>query len=148
MRPFMLPVLLCQWQHSVTAGLLSVATSEVVQQTLLQTHFSGSSHLMDHLSTAWGTIQPWLTTDLAAGMPQFSLDSDFRWSRDNYSSTQRSVDIWSFIISLRTKLYLLDQKWSYVGGWTEEKKTERSRATACWTRCTPAALTCFAQHVH
>ena len=70
----------------------------------------------------------------AAGMPQFSLDSDFRWSRDNYSSTQRSIDIWSFIVSLRVKLYLIDQKWSYVGGWTEEKNTDRLRSTASWTR--------------
>ena len=73
-------------------------------------------------------------THLVAGMPQFTLDSEFQWSRDNYSSTQRSIDIWTFIVSLRTKLYLLDQKWTYVGGWTEEKKTERLRSTASWTR--------------
>lgn len=69
-----------------------------------------------------------------AGMPAFSMDSDFRWSRDNYNNTQRSIDIWTFIVSLRTKLWLLDQKWSYVGGWTEPKKTERLRFTASWTR--------------
>lgn len=67
-------------------------------------------------------------------MPQIPLDNDFRWARDNYNSTQRSIDIWSFIISLRVKLYLLDQKWSYLGGWTEEKKTDRLRSTAIWTR--------------
>ena len=69
-----------------------------------------------------------------AGMPAFSMDSDFRWSRDNYNNTQRSIDIWTFIVTLRTKLWLLDQKWSYVGGWTEPKKTERLRSTASWTR--------------
>ena len=62
------------------------------------------------------------------------MDSDFRWSRDNYNNTQRSIDIWTFIVTLRTKLWLLDQKWSYVGGWTESKKTERLRSTASWTR--------------
>lgn len=67
-------------------------------------------------------------------MPQIPLDSDFRWARDNYNSTQRSLDIWSFIISLRVRLYLLDQKWSYVGGWAEDKRTERLRSTAIWTR--------------
>ena len=69
-----------------------------------------------------------------AGMPAFFMDSDFRWSRDNYNNTQRSIDIWTFIVTLRTKLWLLDQKWSYVGGWTELKKTERLRSTASWTR--------------
>ncbi len=69
-----------------------------------------------------------------AGMPAVSMDSDFRWSRDNYNNTQRSIDIWTFIISIRTKLWLLDQKWSYVGGFTEARKTERLRSTASWTR--------------
>lgn len=70
----------------------------------------------------------------SAGMPALAMDSDFRWSKDNYSNTQRSIDIWSFIVSLRTKLWLLDQKWSYVGGWSEAKKTVRLRSTASWTR--------------
>ncbi|KAL3133809.1 hypothetical protein ABBQ32_008284 [Trebouxia sp. C0010 RCD-2024] len=73
-------------------------------------------------------------------MPQIPLDSDFRWARDNYNSTQRSLDIWSFIISLRVRLYLLDQKWSYVGGWAEDKRTERLRSTAIWTRETLLSL--------
>lgn len=72
--------------------------------------------------------------DAGQSMPAFSMDSDFRWSRDNYNNTQRSIDIWTFIVTLRTKLWLLDQKWSYVGGWTEPKKTERLRSTASWTR--------------
>lgn len=77
-----------------------------------------------------------------AGMPAFSMDTDFRWSSDKYSNTQRSLDIWGFIIGLRTKLWLLDQKWSYVGRWTEANKTERLRSLASWTRyctsCLPA----------
>ncbi|DBA75148.1 TPA: hypothetical protein ACH3X1_010464 [Trebouxia sp. C0004] len=72
--------------------------------------------------------------DAGQSMPAFSVDSDFRWSRDNYNNTQRSIDIWTFIITLRTKLWLLDQKWSYLGGWTELKKTDRLRSTASWTR--------------
>ena len=72
-----------------------------------------------------------------ADLPELQLDDKFSWSRDNYNSTQRSLDIWSFIIKLRTKLWLLDQKWSYAGGWTESKKAERLQVTAIWTRYPP-----------
>lgn len=71
---------------------------------------------------------------LFADGPDLILDDQFRWSKDSYNSTQRSLDIWSFILSLRLKLWLLDQKWSYPGGWTETKKALRLQSTATWTR--------------
>ena len=70
----------------------------------------------------------------SADVPELQVDDSFRWSRDNYNSKQRSLDIWSFIIKLRGRLWYLDQKWSYPGGWTESKKSARLQATAIWTR--------------
>ena len=49
------------------------------------------------------------------------MDSDFKWAQDNYNSTQRSIEIWAFIIQLRVRLTLMEQKWNYVGGYTDEK---------------------------
>jgi hypothetical protein len=49
------------------------------------------------------------------------MDSSYRWSKDNYSRTRRNLDIWSFILTLRARLFLLDKPWSYPGGFTEEK---------------------------
>ncbi len=49
------------------------------------------------------------------------MDDSYRWSRDNYSRTRRNVDIWAFILTLRARLTLLDQQWSYPGGFTEDK---------------------------
>jgi len=46
---------------------------------------------------------------------------DFAWARDDYSATWRTVTIWSFIIELRTRLFFIDQAWSYSGGMTAEK---------------------------
>ncbi|KAK9861903.1 hypothetical protein WJX84_010557 [Apatococcus fuscideae] len=66
-----------------------------------------------------------------AGVP---LDSQqFTWSNDSYSSLQRSVEIWSFVIGLRSSVWLLDQKWSYLG-FSEEQKSKRLRGIAAWCR--------------
>lgn len=56
-----------------------------------------------------------------AGSREYVMDSEFRWAQDNYSSTRRTVEIWAFIVRLRVTLTLIDQKWSYVGGFSEEK---------------------------
>jgi hypothetical protein len=48
------------------------------------------------------------------------MDTDFKWARDEYNKTQRSVDTWVFFAVFRTRLALLDQKWSYPGGFTGE----------------------------
>lgn len=58
------------------------------------------------------------------------MDTDFKWAKDSYSKTQRTVDTWVFFAVFRTRLALLDQKWSYPGGFTEEKKTQRARSLA------------------
>ena len=53
------------------------------------------------------------------GSREFVMDSEFRWAQDNYSSFQRTVEIWSFIITLRVRLFLIDQKWTYLTGYSE-----------------------------
>ena len=45
----------------------------------------------------------------------------FAWSRDDYSTTWRTVAIWAFIVELRARLFLVDQKWTYPGGMTPLK---------------------------
>lgn len=49
-------------------------------------------------------------------------DEGFSWSRSNYSRLQRTIDVWSFVLALRARVFLLDTKWTYLGGFTEEKK--------------------------
>jgi hypothetical protein len=45
-------------------------------------------------------------------------DRDFGWAQDSYNVTARNLDTWAFFAVFRTRLWLLDQKWSYVGGFT------------------------------
>lgn len=49
-------------------------------------------------------------------------DEGFSWANENYSSWQRSIDVWSFVLSLRVRVLLDNAKWAYVGGFTEEKQ--------------------------
>ncbi|XP_061344109.1 protein ACTIVITY OF BC1 COMPLEX KINASE 7, chloroplastic-like [Gastrolobium bilobum] len=61
-------------------------------------------------------------------------DEGFSWANENYNSWQRTIDIWSFVISLRIRVLLDNAKWAYVGGLTEEKQKNRRKKTASWLR--------------
>ncbi|CAD6204656.1 unnamed protein product [Miscanthus lutarioriparius] len=61
-------------------------------------------------------------------------DEGFSWAKDNYNSVQRSIDIWSFVLSLRVRVLFDNAKWAYPGGFSEEKQKVRRRKTASWLR--------------
>ncbi|KAG9134187.1 hypothetical protein Leryth_024028 [Lithospermum erythrorhizon] len=61
-------------------------------------------------------------------------DEGFSWANENYNSFQRSIDVWSFVLSLRVRVLLDNAKWSYIGGFTEDKQVGRRRQTASWLR--------------
>lgn len=62
------------------------------------------------------------------------LDESFSWANENYNSVQRTIDVWSSLISLRIRVLLDDAKWTYIGGFSEEKQKQRRRKTASWLR--------------
>ena len=49
-------------------------------------------------------------------------DEGFSWAKDDYNSLQRTIDIWSFVLSFRLRLLFDNAKWAYPGGFTEEKQ--------------------------
>lgn len=49
-------------------------------------------------------------------------DEGFSWANENYNSVQRSIDVWSFVISLRIRILLDNAKWAYLGNFSEEKQ--------------------------
>ncbi|KAL0445068.1 UNVERIFIED_CONTAM: protein ACTIVITY OF BC1 COMPLEX kinase, chloroplastic [Sesamum latifolium] len=76
-------------------------------------------------------------------------DEGFSWADENYNSVQRTIDVWSFVLSLRVRIFLDNAKWTYVGGFSEDKQIgslyehfmlwawfsgERRRRTASWLR--------------
>lgn len=77
---------------------------------------------------------------------QYNTDSDqginkpdkgkktYRWNQENYSRNRRRLDIWVFVLTLLFKLWRNSKKWSYSGGYTEEKAGARRRIQAGWIR--------------
>lgn len=61
-------------------------------------------------------------------------DEGFSWAKANYNSVQRSIDIWSFVLSLRIRILFDNAKWAYAGGFSEENQKIRRRNTAAWLR--------------
>lgn len=60
--------------------------------------------------------------------------TNYRWNRENYSRTRRRIDIWFFVLTLLFKLWRNNQKWSYAGGFSEEKLAQRQTTQAVWIR--------------
>lgn len=61
-------------------------------------------------------------------------DKDYRWNRENYSQLRRSIDIWTFVLTLLYRLTSYNKAWTYWGGMTDEKRTRRRRRLAVWIR--------------
>ncbi len=62
-------------------------------------------------------------------------DTAYRWSRENYSTTRRKVDIWQAVLRLLFYLWLDGKDWSYAGGKrTDELRSRRQRTRAIWLR--------------
>ncbi|XP_022758910.1 protein ACTIVITY OF BC1 COMPLEX KINASE 7, chloroplastic [Durio zibethinus] len=61
-------------------------------------------------------------------------DENFSWANENYSTLQRTIDVWSFVLSLRIRVLLDNAKWAYLGGFAEDKQKKRRIKTASWLR--------------
>ena len=58
----------------------------------------------------------------------------YRWSREDYSSRRRYIDIWSFVLKLLAVRWGFNKSWTYKGGISDEKKAIRRRSLAVWIR--------------
>ncbi|XP_074264250.1 protein ACTIVITY OF BC1 COMPLEX KINASE 8, chloroplastic-like [Silene latifolia] len=58
-----------------------------------------------------------------------------RWSRfKTYSTIQRTLEIWGFVLTFVFRVWLNNQKFSYKGGMTEEKKRLKRIVLAKWLK--------------
>jgi predicted unusual protein kinase regulating ubiquinone biosynthesis (AarF/ABC1/UbiB family) len=58
----------------------------------------------------------------------------YRWNREKYSRTRRRFDIWCFVLILLFKLWRNSKKWTYMGGFSDEKLAARCKVQAVWIR--------------
>lgn len=56
------------------------------------------------------------------GLKVLPSDEGFSWANENYNSIQRTIDVWSFVLSLRVRILLHNAKWTYIGGFSEDKQ--------------------------
>lgn len=69
------------------------------------------------------------------GQVEVSVVPGGRWNRfKTYSTIQRTLEIWGFVITFVFKIWLNGQKFSYRGGMTEEKKVIRRKSLAKWLK--------------
>ena len=54
-------------------------------------------------------------------------DSSYAWSNDEYNAIQRSIDVWSRVLTLRARLFMVDTKWTYIGGFSEAKQVREGK---------------------
>ncbi|KAK9272762.1 hypothetical protein L1049_003139 [Liquidambar formosana] len=70
-----------------------------------------------------------------SGQVEVSVTPGGRWNRfKTYSTIQRTLEIWGFVLSFIFKAWWNNQKFSYRGGVTEEKKVLRRKALAKWLK--------------
>ncbi|MDJ0687553.1 MAG: AarF/ABC1/UbiB kinase family protein [Xenococcaceae cyanobacterium MO_188.B32] len=58
----------------------------------------------------------------------------YRWNQKKYSRNRRRIDIWLFVFSMLFKFWRNNQKWTYAGGFSEEKLAVRRKLQAIWIR--------------
>jgi predicted unusual protein kinase regulating ubiquinone biosynthesis (AarF/ABC1/UbiB family) len=58
----------------------------------------------------------------------------YRWNKQNYSQNRRRIDIWYFVLTLLFQFWRNGKKWTYPGGYTEEKLLQRQQRQAVWIK--------------
>jgi predicted unusual protein kinase regulating ubiquinone biosynthesis (AarF/ABC1/UbiB family) len=58
----------------------------------------------------------------------------YRWNQKNYSRNRRRFDIWVFVFTLLFQFWRNGKKWTYAGGYSEEKLAARRQRQAVWIR--------------
>nr|CAB3446997.1 unnamed protein product [Digitaria exilis] len=82
-----------------------------------------------------GREDAWFKQSSGDRLPQVSVAPGGRWNRfKTYSTIQRTLEIWGFVFTFIFKAWLNNQKFSYRGGMTEDKKVMRRKVLAKWLK--------------
>ncbi|TVU29563.1 hypothetical protein EJB05_21135 [Eragrostis curvula] len=83
-----------------------------------------------------GREDAWFKQNNGQGpLPQVSVAPGGRWNRfKTYSTIQRTLEIWGFVLTFIFKSWLNNQKFTYRGGMTEEKKKMKRKVLAKWLK--------------
>lgn len=81
-----------------------------------------------------GQEDPWFK-QAGGEKPPASVAAGGRWNQfKTYSTIRRTCEIWFFVATCLFKAWLINQKFTYRGGITEEKKREKRKVLAKWLK--------------
>ena len=116
------PCLFHDCMHTVWQSVqVSQAAAKDQHQRLASEPGSGASSCVAWNLLGFHCAESHLSVADAPSPREVPIDTSYRWARTRYNTTQRTFSFWAFALTLRARLTLLDQKWSYVGGFTEAK---------------------------
>ncbi|KAJ0096282.1 hypothetical protein Patl1_27475 [Pistacia atlantica] len=82
-----------------------------------------------------GKEEAWFKKSGQEKQIEVSVAPGGRWSRfKSYSTIQRTLEIWGFVLTFIFKAWLNNLKFTYRGGMTEEKKALRRKTLAKWLK--------------
>ncbi|HIK31217.1 MAG TPA: AarF/ABC1/UbiB kinase family protein [Oscillatoriales cyanobacterium M59_W2019_021] len=64
----------------------------------------------------------------------FYTQKSYRWNRKNYSRNARRIEIWAFVFRFLADSWAMRRPWTYLGGYSDDKKKDRQRRQAAWIR--------------
>ncbi|KAG6717302.1 hypothetical protein I3842_04G091800 [Carya illinoinensis] len=107
-----------------------VATAELVEEEDTVSKEDGRKRRIEEI----GKEDAWFKGSGKESI-EVSVAPGGRWSRfKTYSTIQRTLEIWGFVLTFIFKAWLDNKKFSYRGGMTEEKKALRRKALAKWLK--------------
>ncbi|CAD5335866.1 unnamed protein product [Arabidopsis thaliana] len=82
-----------------------------------------------------GQEDAWFKNNTQQKQVEVSVTPGGRWNRfKTYSTIQRTLEIWGFVVQFIFRTWLSNKKFSYKGGMTEEKKVLRRKVLAKWLK--------------
>ncbi|XP_052143040.1 protein ACTIVITY OF BC1 COMPLEX KINASE 8, chloroplastic [Oryza glaberrima] len=82
-----------------------------------------------------GREDAWFKQSGGDSKPEVSVAPGGRWNRfKTYSTIQRTLEIWGFVFKFIFRSWLNNQKFTYRGGMTEEKRVIRRKVLAKWLK--------------
>ncbi|KDP35226.1 hypothetical protein JCGZ_09385 [Jatropha curcas] len=106
-----------------------VAATEMVVEDEVELKEDGRKKRIEEI----GKEDAWFKS--AGKQVEVSVAPGGRWSRfKTYSTIQRTLEIWGFVFKFIFRAWLNNQKFSYRGGMTEEKKVLKRKALAKWLK--------------
>ena len=106
--------------------------SNLLPQLKEEQGLQGSDHSSAHSLLSMSTSST-PTLNQSSLRPETGKKS-YRWNQKKYSRNRRRVDIWIFVFTMSVKFWRNNQKWTYAGGFSEDKLAARRKSQASWIR--------------